>query len=284
MRQRTRRALDAVVAVAREHGVRVGAREILRDRSNLVIRLEPAPVVARVAMETATVRPGAEWLRREVAVAGFLADAGAPVVPPSALLPPGPHHRDGFDLSFWTLARQLPGLPDPTEAGRRLRDCHRVLAAFPGDLPRFGLLDEADRIVRDFALEGVLQADDFAVVRRLGIQVRADVEAAAGPAQAVHGDAHLGNVLHTADGPLWTDWEDTFLGPVEWDIACLTAFADADESSSAAAAAGGLDPHVDLTPFLRARRYQAAVWGVVLGRARGDEARIADAIGRLRAL
>ena len=39
--------------------------------------------------------------------------------------------------------------------------------------------------------------------------------------QAVHGDAHPRNVLGTARGVLWTDWEDTFLGPVEFDIACI---------------------------------------------------------------
>jgi thiamine kinase-like enzyme len=39
--------------------------------------------------------------------------------------------------------------------------------------------------------------------------------------QAVHGDAHIGNVLATSRGAVWTDWEDAFLGPVEWDLACL---------------------------------------------------------------
>ena len=39
--------------------------------------------------------------------------------------------------------------------------------------------------------------------------------------QPLHGDAHLGNPMNTTLGLLWTDWEDTFLGPVEWDLASI---------------------------------------------------------------
>ena len=41
------------------------------------------------------------------------------------------------------------------------------------------------------------------------------------PAQPLHGDAHMGNLMNTTRGLLLTDWEDTFTGPVEWDIASL---------------------------------------------------------------
>lgn len=33
-------------------------------------------------------------------------------------------------------------------------------------------------------------------------------------------------MLGTARGVLWTDWEDAFLGPVEFDIACLRSRAE----------------------------------------------------------
>jgi aminoglycoside phosphotransferase (APT) family kinase protein len=39
----------------------------------------------------------------------------------------------------------------------------------------------------------------------------------------VHGDSHPGNVLWTVTGPLWGDWEDAHLAPLEWDLACLVA-------------------------------------------------------------
>ena len=40
------------------------------------------------------------------------------------------------------------------------------------------------------------------------------------PLQAVHGDAWLGNVMRTPDGPLWSDFEKVCRGPRELDLAC----------------------------------------------------------------
>jgi len=34
-----------------------------------------------------------------------------------------------------------------------------------------------------------------------------------------HGDAHIGNLLPTAEGWLWTDFEDASLMPAHWDMA-----------------------------------------------------------------
>ena len=38
------------------------------------------------------------------------------------------------------------------------------------------------------------------------------------PHQAIHGDAHLGNVL--ANGA-WQDFDEACVGPREWDVACM---------------------------------------------------------------
>ena len=88
--------LDAAVAVAREHGVRVDEPRVLKDGSNLLVHLEPAPVVIRVATFTARIRlDPLPWLAREVRLATALADVGAAVAPPSDAMPAGPHVRDG---------------------------------------------------------------------------------------------------------------------------------------------------------------------------------------------
>jgi thiamine kinase-like enzyme len=31
----------------------------------------------------------------------------------------------------------------------------------------------------------------------------------------------MGNLMMTTEGMLWTDWEDAFSGPVEWDLASI---------------------------------------------------------------
>jgi hypothetical protein len=37
--------------------------------------------------------------------------------------------------------------------------------------------------------------------------------------QPIHGDAPSWNLITTVDGPLWADFEDATLGPIEWDVA-----------------------------------------------------------------
>jgi len=77
------------------------------------------------------------WLAREVAVGEFLAERTDVVVPPTDLLPPGPHERDGMWMTLWKFVphdAQAPP-PDARELGRSLRALHSALAEFPGDLP-----------------------------------------------------------------------------------------------------------------------------------------------------
>ena len=125
------------MAVAEAHGLKVEEPVVLRDRLNVLVHLRPAPVVARVAGTIARVRPGDDWLRRELAVASSLAAAGAPVVAPSAELPPGPHQHEGHVLSFWRLVRER-GTVDPAAAGAALREIHEALSEFGGSLPVLG--------------------------------------------------------------------------------------------------------------------------------------------------
>jgi hypothetical protein len=71
-------ALAAAVKVAASLGVQATEPEILNDGANVIVRLGPSPVVAKVAASTAAVRTdGAAWLQRELDVASFLAAAGA---------------------------------------------------------------------------------------------------------------------------------------------------------------------------------------------------------------
>lgn len=107
---------------------------MLAHHSNALVHLAPAPIVARVATVTAGLRPGPAWLRREVQVAGYLATAGAAVVPPSSELPPGPHEHDGLHLTFWRFT-PAEGDVDASAAGVALREIHRALERCPRELP-----------------------------------------------------------------------------------------------------------------------------------------------------
>ncbi|GAA1692104.1 aminoglycoside phosphotransferase family protein [Nonomuraea maheshkhaliensis] len=275
----SRTAVSAAVALAEEHGVRVREPVVLNDSFNLRVHLRPAPIVARIPTVTALGRPRpAEALERELAVASHLHASGAPVVPPSDLLPPGPHVRDGVTLSFWAYAEHDPGhVPAPDTAGRMLAELHAVLRAFPGELPLLGpVLHEPVRLLE--LLSGKIDPDAHDrlrtahadLVERLGTghgtgQGETEGGQAGGDgraAQVVHGDAHPGNLLATPAGLLWNDFEECMSAPVGWDLACLSRTTRLD--GRAAVRAYGADPDdPELRAFVAARGLQGTLWVLV---------------------
>jgi hypothetical protein len=264
-----RRGLAAATAVARREGLKCDAPVILRDRGNLLVHLWPAPVVARVATLTGTRRAGDGWLRREVSIAGFLANAGLPVVAPSAELDPGPHTEDGISLSFWEHVDEVATPLDAAAAGRDLRACHEALAHFPAELEPLSTLTEAERWLAELREEGRITTAIAARLEDEAAAVRERIEGLDEPLQAVHGDAHLDNVIQTAAGPLWNDWEDTCLAPRALDLGCMEAAAsvfgdDPEPVAAALAAYGEVDPDA-LRTFVAARRFQGTIWSFVLG-------------------
>ena len=249
-------AVTSAVAVAERLGVPVRDPAVLRESSSVIVLLAPGGPVARVAGLTAAVRDNRAHRTREVAVARALAAAGAPVVAPFA--PAGPHEHDGRLITLWALA---PGglAEDGAAIGATLRACHAALRAYGGPLPPLRrLLDEAASVLA----RGALGRADAALVRDGLAAASEAIEAFAAPAQPLHGDAGLGNALA---GPLWNDWEDTSLGPVGWDAACLIAGSHGEAAQQAAYAAAGLrlDPG-ELSLWVEARRLQVEVWRAFL--------------------
>lgn len=250
-------ALLAAQAVAREHGVACDDAVLIAGGSNVLLHLKPAPVVARVMTGTAVLHDDVEqWLEREVAVGVYLAERTDVVVPPTDLLPPGPHERYGLWMTLWKFVPH-DGEPEPRELGRSLREFHEALAGFPGDLPPLSG-------IRDW-LDGLL--DQLQDVDRLRDELHAVSPAvfeSSLPAQAIHGDISLGNVLGTEGGPVWNDLEDVCFGPVAWDVAGLVSSARGRGRGEAFVeellAAYG-DPGVDdLQPFFAAHALYETIW------------------------
>ncbi len=229
------------------------------------MHFRPTPVVARIATGTVEVRQGSAWLARELAVAGHLSAAGAPVVPPSSVLPPGPHSRGGFVMTLWEYVSELDEPVDPSLAGRALRACHEALDDFEGDLPFLGALEEAARIVSVLNENGRLNSTDSGMLHRISERSLRWIEESGLRIRPVHGDANLSNALNTPGGPIWTDWEDSFKGPREWDLACLVTrsrvlgegVGRAEEALEAYAGAVDDEP---LDRLVEARALQVTVW------------------------
>jgi hypothetical protein len=255
-------ARTAALAVAGAHGLAVGDAAVLHDGVNVVVHLRPAPVVARVATLTPLLRPAVgRHFGREVALAGALAAAGAPVVPPSDLLPPGPHQHGGLTLSFWRYTEVLPEAPTPTQAGAALGDLQAALA----DVEPGWDGDPLDTPLDDLAVfldRGAELGADPALVERVGKLTRCLRPRLVGEAGYLHGDAHPGNLLCTRQGWRWADLEDTSRGPRGWDLACLRATSRLDGRAAVAAVPHPMSDE-ELAPFVLLRRLHGAAWWFV---------------------
>ncbi|MFF8935471.1 phosphotransferase family protein [Streptomyces paradoxus] len=236
MSARTSRALAAAVAAGRDLGLDVADARVVHDVFSVVVHLAPSPVVVRVP----TVLPSyadagsrAARQRQELAVAGWLADQGHPVIPPSPLVPREPVLRDGFSMTFWQFAELDQSTePDFVRQAGLVADLHAALRSHPGELPFLSAAEP--RFVTDglAALEArpdLLDPADLDRARREWEVLEPVVASRAGfeavfpgiGLQPVHGDAPAANIVSGPDGALYSDFELTTLGPVEWDLAAL---------------------------------------------------------------
>jgi Phosphotransferase enzyme family len=258
-------AVAAAVAVAGAQGLRCDAPEVIADGSNVLVHLQPAPVVARVATTTALVRkPVQRWMQIDLDVAGYLAQKSFPVVAPSRELAPGPHLHDGLTMTFWEFVEHdRNAVASVEEVGALLRELHGALRGYRGELRQLSPFAEIPEWLDEIEHWETVDEADIAMLRRGYAEITARIDRLKLPEQALHGDAHKKNVLKMSRGLVWTDFEDACRGPVEWDIACFVRTSGEDRKAALAAYGGKIDLE-RLTPFFEARDLQGGVWGAVL--------------------
>jgi hypothetical protein len=261
------RAVAAAAAVAATCGLAETGAVVIYTGSNVLVHLRPAPVVARVMTGTVVLHDDpARWLAREIAVLEFLAPSGLAVAP-SALIAPGPHQHDGMWMTFaeWIPDVQpATGLDDAPRLGRALRDLHDELRPFDGDLGSLGdLREDILRLHGELRPAGARDADAISSLRARLDAMRQVFESTL-PTQALHGDVSLSNLLHTSQRLIWNDFEDTFRGPVHWDLASYVSslrIRGANSSFVREMLDGyGWDDEQELRPFIAAQDVYYDVW------------------------
>lgn len=244
---RTRRAVAAAVQAGRELGLKVTEGQVLHDAFSVIVRLAPAPVVVRVPVvlpKQLGLAAQAARQQRELAVVRWLQAGGAPVVGPSPLVPGEPVQKQGFSMTFWEYVEVDPNAtPDYVADARYAAELHLALKDCEEPLPF--LAPVAHTIAA--CIEALEQAPELLAATDLA---RASAEwqrlapvISSAPAfarefpgvslQVIHGDAPAYNLIRTRQRPLFADFEDVTLGPVEWDIAGFGPDAAAHYDSAA---------------------------------------------------
>jgi Ser/Thr protein kinase RdoA (MazF antagonist) len=254
-------AARAAAAAAAGLGVHCADPVVLADGANVIVHLRPSPLVAKVAATTTAVRADpAAWLQRELDVARYLTEAGAPVMTPSPEVPATAHRADGHVMSFWAyLTPSDSGAPDEATIGSMLRDLHGVLRSYPTTQPTLPPLGDIPAyLARPRAR---LSAADASALGEAFSRLTGDLASAVAdtPGQALHGDAGAGNLMGVGGRWVWHDFEDTGSGPVAWDLAATTASSRLDRARILAAYGEPVDP-AQLHACEQLRRLHLTVW------------------------
>ncbi|MEU3338187.1 phosphotransferase enzyme family protein [Streptomyces sp. NPDC002144] len=209
------RAVAAATATASSLGLGVDDAIVLHDSNKLTLRLLPCDVLARVA-------PAADQVAQfEVDLARRLAEAGCPVAALDPRVKPRVHQQDGFVITLWTYYEPTePRQIAPADYAHALRRLHAGMRRLDVPAPHFtDRVAQAQHLVasRD-RTPALADADRELLVDTLR-NLREVTGERGGPDQLLHGEPHPGNLLTTANGPLFIDLETCCRGPVEFDLA-----------------------------------------------------------------
>jgi hypothetical protein len=228
----------AATKAGRNLGLDVTDARVLYDVFSVIVHLAPSPVVVRVPIvlpRSVTDDPDAQLAqqRSELAVTGWLAGHGHPVVPPSPLVPREPVRVDGFSMTFWQFVEQVPAAePQDRRRFEATAQLHSVLRGYDG--AGLGFMEQFAALVPDALAQldhhpDLLSAGDLQRAQQewsvLGpvVTSRSGFEAAFPDVdiQPIHGDAPSYNLIVTPNGEYWSDFELVTLGPVEADLALV---------------------------------------------------------------
>jgi predicted trehalose synthase len=125
-------------------------------------------------------------------------------------------HR-GRDVTLWTYYETLGEDVAAGDYANALGELHRGMRTLDVATPNFmDRVEGAARLVADHDDTPELDIDDRALLHDTLRDVRDTIGNRGAPEQLIHGEPHVGNVLNTAEGPVFIDLETCCRGPVEF--------------------------------------------------------------------
>lgn len=201
----------ALTDICAQAGLDATGAALLRFTNNAVYRLAGDTAVVRIV--------GSRGLRHRVEkvvrIAGWFAEHDVPAVRLFAGIEQ-PIRVGEHVATVWDV---VPGGGRPArgrDLGALLKRIHR-LPPPSFDLPVWDPMDDVRRRVDDAE---DIRDDDRLFLLNTCDRLRDELAALrfALPRAVLHGDAHLGNLISSPDGPVLCDFDSTSLGPPEWDL------------------------------------------------------------------
>ncbi|WP_223207846.1 phosphotransferase enzyme family protein [Actinopolyspora erythraea] len=201
----------ALARVCAEAGLDHRGARLLRFVNNGVFLLREHPVVVRIVLSPSL----AYRADNVVEVARWLAEHGVD----SVRLYPGvsqPVRVGAHVATLWEEVSDSGVEPTGYDLGKLLRELHSL--GEPPSVPEWQPMGDARRRLAEG--EGELDRADRDFLKRHcdDVEQRLSELEFVLPRSAVHGDAHLGNVIVGPDGPVLCDFDSLCAGPPEWDL------------------------------------------------------------------
>jgi hypothetical protein len=218
-KERRERAVKAATSIAAAYHIKSDAPAILKDSNNTVIHLAPAPVVAKVATSILR-KQDVSNLKHELNIALHLADVGAPIVPPSAEVPPAVYRHGDVELTFW---QYCPGEVreeiDRPELVAALKEFHAALSGYRGALGSFTEdYEKCHSLLDGERLRPELSRTDRQFLREVYEYLSRRLQTFDYESVPAHTEMHGGNVMWMGTKPLLIDFESCCLAPREIDF------------------------------------------------------------------
>ena len=204
--------MRAVLAVlCASAGLSVHDARLIKMTNNAVFYLPSEGLVVRMAMTSALFHR----VEKVVAVARWLAATDVPAIELDQRFEQ-PLRAAGTLATVWRFVPPSEPPPDVRSLAHVIRRWH-ALQAPALRMPAWNPVGDARRRLAD--ADGLDDADrDYLLARYDALEADLAELDPALPAGVIHGDAHTGNLIRTANGVVIADFDNTCIGPREWDL------------------------------------------------------------------